>query len=198
MSVSQQEIADRLGIDRTAVTKILNRTPGHFASKKTIDLVFKTARDMAYDFSRLRHTHGRRYERRPVTWSSELQVLLADRSVYDTGTGLVKNISSYGALMADLSFPKNAFPLEPFTVLLHITDGALAGVRAECEVIRFKSHPIIDIGLNIVQISEDDRFRIHRFTDEAAEEHGLGLVERRRTPREPREEGEERGDAQEP
>lgn len=160
MSVSQQDIADRLGIDRTAVTKILNKTPGHFASQKTVELVFKTAREMSYDFSRLRHTHGRRYERKPVEWRASLVIQLADKSTYDRGKGIVKNVSSYGALVTDLEFSKGNFPLAPFTILMTLKEGDLKGVRAECEVIRFKSQPFIDVGLNIIGIGEKDRHRL--------------------------------------
>ena len=43
MGVSQQAIADALGLSRTTVTKILNRDPKYSASEGTRDLVFKTA-----------------------------------------------------------------------------------------------------------------------------------------------------------
>ena len=163
MSVSQQDIADRLGIDRTAVTKILNRTPGHSASKKTIEVVFKTAREMGYDFSRLRHTHGRRFERKPVQWQADLHIKLDDGSIWASGFGIVRNVSSYGAMVTDLDFKEGVLPIKPFMVVMTIKDGELKGVTAECEVIRFKSHPYIDMGLNVIQISDEDRDRIHQY-----------------------------------
>jgi DNA-binding LacI/PurR family transcriptional regulator len=51
MGVSQQAIADALGLSRTTVTKILNRDPKYSASEATRDLVFSTAEKMGYDHS---------------------------------------------------------------------------------------------------------------------------------------------------
>jgi len=50
--VTQTEIAKAVGLDVSSVNKILNRCRGPVFRKETIRSVFKTAREMGYDFDR--------------------------------------------------------------------------------------------------------------------------------------------------
>ncbi len=53
MSVTQKSIAEAVGIDVSSVNKILNHVPGPSFKEETIKLVFKTAREMGYNFKRV-------------------------------------------------------------------------------------------------------------------------------------------------
>ncbi len=53
MSVTQTDVAKRVGMDVSSVNKILNRKPGAIFRKETIDHVFKTAKEMGYNFDRM-------------------------------------------------------------------------------------------------------------------------------------------------
>jgi transcriptional regulator with XRE-family HTH domain len=59
MAVTQLEIARRVGLDVSSVNKILNRRPGPVFKKDTIKQVFKVARELGYDFTRLKYHHKR-------------------------------------------------------------------------------------------------------------------------------------------
>ena len=59
MAVTQLEIARRVGLDVSSVNKILNRRPGPVFKKETIKQVFKVARELGYDFTRLKYHHKR-------------------------------------------------------------------------------------------------------------------------------------------
>ena len=65
MAVTQLEIARRVGLDVSSVNKILNRRAGPVFRKDTIKQVFKVARELGYDFSRLKYHHKRGSVRRP-------------------------------------------------------------------------------------------------------------------------------------
>ena len=57
--VTQQDIAEKLGLDRTTVNKILNGGQSEIIRKETVDNVMKTAHKMGYDFSKLRRYYKR-------------------------------------------------------------------------------------------------------------------------------------------
>ncbi len=116
--VTQGEIARRLGLDVSSVNKILNKRPGPVFRKDTIKKVFKTARELGYDFGRLKYTHRRRFERREVAIGAEVTIHSKDGAVYDQGVATIRDISQGGARLADLATPLGSFPIEPFTVTL--------------------------------------------------------------------------------
>lgn len=163
MSVNHQEIADRLGLARSTVTKILNQLPNNRASTETIKKVFKTAREMGYDFSRLRNIHRRRADRRPVNLSATLKIQLLNNSLYDTGSARILNLSPYGALLTDIETGKKNLPLAPFHLTLTIVDGPLEGVSVECQVIRLLSKRNVEVGVNFTRIKAAAEKRIIDF-----------------------------------
>src|SRR5690349_10096479 len=64
--ITQVEIARRVGLDVSSVNKILNKRQGPVFRKETIRKVFKIARDMGYDFGRLKYAHRRRFPRKEL------------------------------------------------------------------------------------------------------------------------------------
>src|SRR3982751_185453 len=81
--VPQVEIAHRVGLDVSSVNKILNRRSGPVFRKETIRKVFKIAKDMGYDFGRLKYAHRRRFARKELSLGVELYVYHKDGSLYD-------------------------------------------------------------------------------------------------------------------
>ena len=63
MKVNQQAIAEFLGLDRTTVTKILNRDPKYSASEATKERVFRAAEILGYDFTTIRRPFKPEYGR---------------------------------------------------------------------------------------------------------------------------------------
>ena len=83
--ITQVEIARRVGLDVSSVNKILNKRQGPVFRKETIRKVFKIARDMGYDFGRLKYAHRRRFPRKEMSLGVELYVYHKDGSLYDQG-----------------------------------------------------------------------------------------------------------------
>src|ERR1700760_5002248 len=111
MGVSQQAIADALGLSRTTVTKILNRDPKYSASEATRDLVFSTAEKMGYDFTTIRRPFKREYGRTEVNARCEIEIYLeGSEQPFDKGEATARNIGVGGALITELRLPKNALP----------------------------------------------------------------------------------------
>src|SRR3954464_10050448 len=98
MAVSQQDIADALGLSRTTVTKILNRDPKYSASEATRDLVFNTAEKMGYDFTTIRRPFKREYGRTEINAKCTIEVFTEhDNQLFDKGEATARNIGVGGA-----------------------------------------------------------------------------------------------------
>src|SRR5919205_786285 len=112
MGVSQQSIAEKLGLSRTTVTKILNRDPKYSASESTRDLVFSTAEKMGYDFTTIRRPFKREYGRTEVNAKCHIEILSEDdnNQIFDKGDATARNIGVGGALLTNLKLPKNCLP----------------------------------------------------------------------------------------
>lgn len=164
MHVSQQVIADILGLDRTTVNKVLNGHPSMITSKKTVESVVRVAREMGYDFARLRKKYKRKFERKSVKIRSELEIFLADSgSLFDRGWCTINNLTPDGALVSNVWVLSGAFPLQPFTVKLKVMETILKGVEGQFEVIRFRSNGAIMMGMRTVDMDDASQNRIREF-----------------------------------
>jgi len=162
--VSHEDIAKRLGLARSTVTKILNQLPSNRASAETVKRVFETAREMGYDFQRLRTIHRRRSERKQVEMEVALDILADGQRVAVTGTALLNDVSLNGAQISDLRLPDGAgLPVSPFLVRMRFTSQPLEGVTGIAEVIRLTSRDSVRLGLNFVELEAESRTRLSEF-----------------------------------
>lgn len=167
--ITQEDVARCLGIDRTTVTKILNRDSGYSASPETRERVYEVARALGYDFGAIRRPYRREYGRAVVSAHAELAVLLEDGSAYDTGTCTVLNLSAGGALLGELKTHKMALPLANFTIRLGLR--MLAGISpitGQCEVVRLArasdtGQP--ELGVRFVDLPERERKGIEQWVE---------------------------------
>jgi len=132
MAVTQLDIARRVGLDVSSVNKILNRRPGPVFRKDTIKQVFKIARELGYDFGRLKYHHKRGSARRPMAVPLELSIYNADGTLFDKGAAIVKDVSLSGALLTAVVLPQQSIPLRPHTIGIRMLDGAPATMRTCC------------------------------------------------------------------
>jgi len=167
MSITQEMIAERVGLDRSTVSKILNGRASDFVSRRTIDRVIDAARELGYDFARLRHTHSRQFERTDLNLQSEFDIILMSGEVFDTGTALVRNISEGSALLTDLKSGKNALPIEPFTISLIITEGRLRKVSVLGKATRFEMKGGVALALEFTEVSPVSARKLRNFMDKA-------------------------------
>ncbi len=165
MGVSQSEIAHRLGLARSTVTKILNQFPNNRASKETVRQVFQAAREMGYDFGRLRNIHRRRADRRKVDLETFLRIELDNgNGIFDTGTAVIRDLSPFGALLTSLRTNKKTIPLLPFTIELDLAT-PLDGISVKGRIIRMSTNDTVQLGLSFIDVSSDTERRILEFLD---------------------------------
>jgi len=195
MAVSQKDIAEYLGIDRSTVTKVLNRDPRYSASERTRELIFRTAERLGYDFTAIRRPFKREYGRVQVDVPVKIELHNHDGSLFDEGEALIRNLSIGGALLTSIRTGMMMLPLRPFSLRLNIVDvPELAELQGECELVRISDRSgsgEFQLGVRFVNAKLRDRRRIREFveqrTRERREEAGLVadpeafLAENRRT-----------------
>ncbi len=169
--VSQQDVADYLGVDRTTVTKILNRDPKYSASEDTKKKVFAAAERLGYDFAKIRRPYKREHPRAAVDTPALAVIVLDAGQKFDSGDCTVANISPGGALLTDLRFSKGVLPLSGFVIRLKMENlsqvGELAG---ECEVVRMAAgspRGRLELGVRFINLSPSERKKLQAFVEKA-------------------------------
>lgn len=85
--VTQREIANRVRLDVSRIIEILNRRPGPVFKKVTIKQGFKVARQLGYDFGKLKFNHRRRHDRRVLGVTAEVAVYSEQWELLEKGSG---------------------------------------------------------------------------------------------------------------
>ena len=170
MGVSQQAIADALGLSRTTVTKILNRDPKYSASESTRDLVFNTAEKMGYDFTTIRRPFKREYGRTEINARCHIEITVEDeKQLFDKGEATARNIGVGGALLTNMKLPRNCLPLSKFTIRCQFIDmPTLANLVGECQVVRITDSLDFgcpELGVKFINTSVQDRKILKDFID---------------------------------
>lgn len=163
--VSHDDIAKRLGLARSTVTKILNQLPSNRASAATVKKVFDTARELGYNFHQLRNIHRRKSERMPVDMEVSVEILSKrGREVAAQGTATLCNISLDGALISKLALDDGAgLPVSPFVVVLECQSQPLAGVTALADIVRLTAKDELEMGLAFLEMSDESKSRLGAF-----------------------------------
>jgi transcriptional regulator with XRE-family HTH domain len=136
--VTQSQIARRVGLDVSSVNKILNKRPGPVFRKETIKKVFKVARDLGFDFSKLKFQHRRQHPRKSADLPLELSIYLADGTLFDRGRAAIRDVSLTGALLSGIILTeRKGLPLEPHTIGIRLLDGPLKDLEIRSKAVRF-------------------------------------------------------------
>ncbi len=149
--VTQIEIARRVGLDVSSVNKILNKRQGPVFRKDTIRKVFKAARDLGYDFGKLKYQHRRRHLRHEVAIGAEIAIYQKDGSVYDQGVATIRDISLCGARINDLTLPRATFPVEAFTVGLRPMQKPADDIELKGKVVRLHQNGSLGFGIDFMK-----------------------------------------------
>jgi transcriptional regulator with XRE-family HTH domain len=171
MAVSQQDIADALGLSRTTVTKILNRDPKYSACESTRELVFTTAEKMGYDFTTIRRPFKREYGRTEINAMCEVEIILdSTGELFDKGTCLARNIGVGGALLTQFKLPRDCVPLSKFTLRCRFVDmPVLSELIGQCQVVRISDSAsdegAPELGVRFVNATVTDRKILKDFVD---------------------------------
>ncbi len=163
MPVNHRDISERLGLSRSTVTKILNQLPNNRASAETVRKVFQTAREMGYDFSRLRNIHRRRAIRKAVSLDVRIRIIMPDGAMYDAGTATAINLNHFGALLTAIETARMSLPLSPFGIEIEFLRPPLEGVRVDSQVVRLISRKSVEIGVNFTRMRPSFEEKIVEF-----------------------------------
>ena len=155
MAVTQLDIARRVGLDVSSVNKILNRRAGPVFRKETVKQVFKVAKELGYDFGRLKFHHRRNHPRKEMSIPLEVSIYNEDGTLFDKGGAMIKDVSLSGALLTGVMLPQQVIPLRPHTIGIRMLDGVLKGVEILARPIRLShSGPAINLAVEFLRAEE--------------------------------------------
>jgi transcriptional regulator with XRE-family HTH domain len=160
--ITQIEIARRVGLDVSSVNKILNRRQGPVFRKDTIKKVFKVAKDLGYDFTRLKYAHRRRHPRKPVSLGAEVYIYHKDGSLYDQGVATIRDISLCGARISDVTLPLGSIPVEPFTVGLRPMMKPVDDVEIPGHIVRIHTNGATTFGIQFQKVDASLEKKLRR------------------------------------
>ena len=162
--ITQVEIARRVGLDVSSVNKTLNKRQGPVFRKETIRKVFKIARDMGYDFGRLKYAHRRRFPRKELSLGVELYIYHRDGSLYDQGVATLRDISQGGAKISDVALPTSAFPVTPFRVGIRPMQKPVDDIEIQGHIVRLNANGGTTFGVQFGKLDEAVEKKLRRIS----------------------------------
>ena len=97
--------------------------------------IFRAAQGSAEFFDHLQ-AHYRESRRTMVEIACEIKLTLADGTLFDSGTGVLLNVSPSGALLGRLKLEKGCLPVQAFKITLTLKRDDYNGVRIEAKPVR--------------------------------------------------------------
>jgi hypothetical protein len=113
---TQTDIARKCGLDVSSVNKILRKTGGPKFSETTVRKVFRAARELGYNFERLKFAHHRDHPRLEVNRSVQMSIYRPDGSVFSSGQATIREVSLSGAILKGVILSKQVIPIAPHTI----------------------------------------------------------------------------------
>lgn len=169
MKITQDMIATRAGVDRSTVSKILSNNPNYHPNEHTREKVFRIAEELGYDFGAIHNPLRRKYSRFDVNVAVSFKIVFESGEIFDTGTGVLRNISTGGALLTDIKTTKETLPIKFFTIEVAVNEiEGLQDIVAECEVVRFGvegTSILAQIGLKFRNLLPTARQRVNNFLE---------------------------------
>jgi transcriptional regulator with XRE-family HTH domain len=162
--ITQVEIARRVGLDVSSVNKILNKRQGPVFRKETIRKVFKIAKDLGYDFGRLKYAHRRRFPRKEISIGVEISVYHKDGSLYDQGVATLRDISLGGARISDLALPTGALPVAPFSVGLRPMQKPVDDIEIQGHIVRLNANGTTTFGVQFGKLDAVAEKKLRRIS----------------------------------
>ena len=153
--VTQKEIARRLDLHVSTVSKILNRRPGPVYHQRTVRRVFQLARRMGYPLECLKYEHRRRHPRRVVDLPVEFSVYVGEDTLYDRGEAVLRDVSLSGALLYTLVLPGMKLPAGPFIMGIRMLRGPLRKMEILGRPVRFaRSGDAVGLAMEFLDTEE--------------------------------------------
>ncbi|MBI4576402.1 MAG: LacI family DNA-binding transcriptional regulator [Planctomycetes bacterium] len=165
MTPSKKAIADYLGLDRSTVSKILNRYELERFNSATVARVEQAARELGFVQAQRRDA-----PRIPLGALVRVRALLSGGAAHSEGTGVVRDVSRSGFLISDLCLGPGGLPAVPFRLEVEVASGRLAGLRLQGRPVRLVSSPAeerLSIGVALLAVDAPTRERLDSFLDAA-------------------------------
>jgi len=163
--ITQVEIARRVGLDVSSVNKILNKRQGPVFRKETIRKVFKIARDMGYDFGRLKYAHRRRFPRKELSLGVEIYVYHKDGSLYDQGVATMRDVSLGGAKISDVALPTGSLPVTPFSVGIRPMQKPVDDIEITGQIVRLNANGTTTFGVQFGKLDVNVEKKLRRISN---------------------------------
>ncbi|MFC1478964.1 hypothetical protein ACFL6F_00055 [Planctomycetota bacterium] len=81
--------------------------------------------------------HFREPKRRKVSMQANITLILDTGKEHDSGTAVIRNMSSTGALLADIKLKKKAYPVQSFAIHVRMKAQKYSGIGLICRPVRF-------------------------------------------------------------
>jgi len=108
------------------------------AAKGSNKLVFRAAAQSAEFFDHLR-AHYRETRRTHVEIPCDIKVLMLDGTPFDSGSGVVRDVSPSGAMLCGLKLTKGCYPSAGFKLVLTLKSEDYKGIGIEASPVRIIS-----------------------------------------------------------
>ena len=113
--------------------------------------IFRAAQGSAEFFDHLQ-AHYRESRRTMVEIACDIKLTLADGTLFDSGTGVLLNVSPSGALLGRLKLEKGCLPVQAFRISLALKRDEYNGVRIEAKPVRLAPE-VSGLGVKFEEIS---------------------------------------------
>lgn len=122
------------------------------AKKKARTTVFDYQRKSNRFFTHLA-AHFRERDRKNVAIRCEVEFVLRNGKVVDSGRASIKNLSANGALLSNFSLKKKTLPAKPFRIRLQMLTKEFKGITVKCLPVRLEVEDGFGIGVKFQDIS---------------------------------------------
>lgn len=123
-------------------------------SKKesSLDSIFDYRGDSNKFFAHLA-AHYRQRNRQQVAIRCEVDVVLRNGRIVNSGRASIKNLSATGALLSNFALESKSFPAKPFRMRLRLLKKELKGITIICIPVRLEVEDGFCIGVKFQQLS---------------------------------------------
>jgi hypothetical protein len=97
--------------------------------------------------------HFRERDRKNVAIRCEVDVVLRNGKLVDSGRASIKNLSANGALLSSFSLKNSALPAKPFRIQLRMLTKEFKGITIKCLPVRLEVEDGFGIGVMFQDIS---------------------------------------------
>lgn len=150
--VTQTDVAKACRLDVSSVNRILHGRQGSRFKESTVQRVLRVARDMGYDFGRVKHSHRRRHPRVTVNIPAEVSIVTRDGAVFEKTSGTIRDLSVSGAHVCEVEVRSNHLPAEPFDCRVKPTAGDARGIALTGRVVRLSFQDGVHYGMEFTEL----------------------------------------------